>query len=59
MRAYKVTRARGKAVVIRADYVVIENGHAIFRTQQVRSYPVVVRVFAPKQWREIELGEAT
>jgi hypothetical protein len=54
-QAWLVKRPKGRAVRVTAQYFVIEAGNLIFRNAVAgRAYPVTVRVFAFKQWCEVE-----
>lgn len=49
-------RRTAPTVEVTADYVVLEQGHLVFRNLVRGGYPEVVRIFAPGAWIECTHG---
>ena len=50
-KQFKVLRPEGRAVIVTADYFVVEQGNLTFRNQWVGpNYPRTVCVFAFQHW---------
>lgn len=53
-KMWEVHRNGCPVLFVEADYVVIDQGHALFRNSVRGHYPQLVHAIAPGTWREVK-----